>query len=352
MTNNPVKHMIKNPETIGSIIGMLFGAGLFFTQYKELKNAQDSLEWPTTKGIVILSEVKTDESNESVIYKTNIHYKYTLKSQDYFSDRVSFGWPEYSDIEQAKTAVKKYKQGQNINIHFNPANPSESVIEPGMNNSSLELFFGVWIFLAGASGTLYYAIIFPRKQLKRTKLMKDYGSDVGLVFHCEDTILRRQALIHLSFFGHRSSFRNILVNERANVRIIICDSTFLDSGEDSSECSQTVAVFNVPYKSLPGFWLRPETPLDRVGEFFGGQDIDFENSPVFSSSYRLQGNSEPRIRELFDSNVLGFFSQNPGWWIEGSDEWLLIYKHKWQVEPNELRAFLQQATEISDLFFR
>ena len=51
--------------------------------------------------------------------------------------------------------------------------------------------------------------------------------------------------------------------------------------------------------SLPQFLLTPEGFWARVAAYFGGQDIDFADSPEFSSAYRLRGSDEPAVRALF-----------------------------------------------------
>lgn len=122
------------------------------------------------------------------------------------------------------------------------------------------------------------------------------------------------------------------------------------SGENSTQYHQTVAAFQVPNRNLPEFSLRTENIFDKIRELFSKQDINFDFAPEFSKSYRLEGQPETTIRKAFNFDILQFFSQNPGWWLEGHGQWLVIYQINRQVKPEELSAFLQKTTQISQLF--
>ena len=55
--------------------------------------------------------------------------------------------------------------------------------------------------------------------------------------------------------------------------------------------------------NLPTFLLEPENILHKIGEIFGGGDIDFPESPVFSSKYLLKGSDLERITSLIGPEV-------------------------------------------------
>jgi hypothetical protein len=64
----------------------------------------------------------------------------------------------------------------------------------------------------------------------------------------------------------------------------------------------------------------------------------------------LQGQPESAIREIWNFDTLQFFGQNHGWYLEASGEWLVIYKLNQTIKPEDMRNFLEQTTEISQLF--
>lgn len=349
----------KYEAILGTGMGLVFMtvASIFLipTGYKELKNAQDSLNWPTTDGVIILSEIKEDSNEEgSITYRANVRYEYTVGEKSYSSDQVSFGQYSSSDPEHAQSIVRRYKKGQKLSVHFNPSHPNESALEPGATWPSYMLLgMGAVFFGTGAIIAVYFGIVAPQMRRKRTEAIRQAASTIGLTFLEEGIMLEGEAFWKFPLF-RQDSFReisNILCKDSALGKTFLFDYEFQEvSRKNSKQNSQTVAAFYIINRNLPEFRLRPETLLDRVGEFFGWQDINFESYPEFSKSYRLQGQIEAAIRETFNFKVLQFFTQNPSWWLEGGGEWLVIYQINKQVKPEELSLFLQQTAQISQLF--
>lgn len=113
---------------------------------------------------------------------------------------------------------------------------------------------------------------------------------------------------------------------------------------------QTVAGFFLAGRGLPGFTLRPEGLVEKFGAALGMQDIDFAAQPAFSNSYVLQGADEEAVRALFTDEVLRQFGDQKGWWIEGWNEWLLIYKRKSRPSTEHVGDFLRETRRLARLF--
>ncbi len=67
------------------------GSFLISAEYQQLKNAQESLNWPTTEGVIISSKIKKSQDDNSTIYDAHVRYKYAVGNKHYLSERVSFG---------------------------------------------------------------------------------------------------------------------------------------------------------------------------------------------------------------------------------------------------------------------
>lgn len=349
--------MNKSQTIIGTglgLISMAVGSFVIHAGYQEVQNAQDSLKWSTTDGVIISSEVQEHKDDDSTTYQANVRYQYTVRAQPYFSDQVSFGQYGSGDPDHARSIVRRYPTGQKVSVHFNPVDPQKSVLEPGDSGASYLLlgagtvFFGTGAILVGS-----IAVILPKLRRRRTEALRQAASTLALPFSERDDTLFQEAFFQLPLFqrGGSREVSNVLRKRSASGEAILFDYTFQEgSGEDSSPYQETIAAFRVPTRNLPQFSLRPKPVFDKLGKLFGQQEIDFESSPEFSKSYRLQGSQESAIREAFNLRVLQFFSQNPSWHLEGSGEWLVSYQLQRQVKPEELSLFLQQTTQISDLF--
>jgi hypothetical protein len=343
---------------IGTGVGLVFAiltvSTLIPEGYRELKKGYDSLNWPTAEGVVTSSEITRSTVESSSVYHADVHYKYTVGEKLYISDRVSFGQYDSSDPRHANSIVNRYGQDQKIRVYFNPISPEDSVIVPGVNWwCYLPLSFGLLFAGIGIFMMIEFGIIKPRQWQKRTKAFEEMSVNLELTF-CEDNrVLEENDFEQLPLFkrGSGREISNILSRDSKNGKIFLFDYEFQErSGESDRQYRQTVTVFQRFDLNLPAFSLQPENFLDKVGEFFGRQDIDFGAYPEFSQNYRLQGELESEIRSAFNAEALQFFTENLGWSVECGGQWLVIYRFGRLVEPENLGEFLQETSQISELF--
>jgi hypothetical protein len=88
--------------------------------------------WPSTTGRIVnlnLSSPWWDE--ESIGYHLRAEYTYTVESETYRSYRVSFGHRTYFS---KKHASDQFPLGKEVEVYYNPENPANAVLEPGMKN--------------------------------------------------------------------------------------------------------------------------------------------------------------------------------------------------------------------------
>jgi hypothetical protein len=70
-------------------------------------------------------------------------------------------------------------------------------------------------------------------------------------------------------------------------------------GRSSSRHHLAAVLWEFESAELPQFTLVPERVLNRLAQRFGAQDFDFEEDPLFSRSFQLQGDDETAVRRLF-----------------------------------------------------
>jgi hypothetical protein len=88
------------------------------------------------------------------------------------------------------------------------------------------------------------------------------------------------------------------------------NSVSIDSSSDTESFCQTVLVFYDESLDVPGFSLRPEHLWDKLANFVGYEDINFDSFPGFSKAYRLLSDRVQDIRELFQPNLIKFYETN------------------------------------------
>jgi hypothetical protein len=148
----------------------------------------------------------------------------------------------------------------------------------------------------------------------------------------------------------RGQFRNVMTGSAAGFQVSLFDYSYIVG---KSAISQTVAVFSQE-RQLPPFELRPENVLDRIGDAFVHNDIDFDSHPEFSRRYLLQSSQKEDTRKLFTPGLLTYIEQIPAekeWHIEGSGTTLIVYRAGMPVKPSDLRSFLDETSMIAGTFF-
>jgi hypothetical protein len=115
---------------------------------------------------------------------------------------------------------------------------------------------------------------------------------------------------------------------------------------------RTVFFVNSTSLDLPVFEMKPESFSTKLNEYFGAKDIDFELSPEFSNAYNLGGEHDEFIRFTFDDQVLSYFSESKGWFIDATNYYLCISHKDEKVKDENLDSFYTACLQIYQLFIK
>jgi len=165
---------------------------------------------------------------------------------------------------------------------------------------------------------------------KRRKEMSAWATEHDFQIH-EDTP-RSLPLIEdqeMGLFrnGGSPTYRTVMSRTLDGREEYIFDFTYvISSGKSSQTVWRTVCAFRIKNITLPSFSMSPENFFHKIGSKLGYQDIDFKDSPKFSSNYLLRGKDESAIRESFGLSVMDYFGANKDWYMDGSGEWLFLYR--------------------------
>lgn len=193
------------------------------------------------------------------------------------------------------------------------------------------------------------------RERRRSQALRDVVSRLGLAFSEEDPGLAREGFGGLPLFGRgRSrSYGNVA---RGGDELVFGYAYSVGSGRNQTRHRQTVAAFHLSKglggssPALPRFELRPERLFDRIRGLVGRRDVDFDDDPEFSRRNHLAGPDENALRALFARTLRQHFLAHPGWCVEGEGAWLIAYRHRKRVAPDDLVSFLEEARRIRSLF--
>jgi hypothetical protein len=188
---------------------------------------------------------------------------------------------------------------------------------------------------------------------KRTEGMKHVAEELGFEFFPkgDGPLLTELSLFNLFTQGHSRRLYNLMRGEANNLEVDIFDYTYVTgSGKSSHTWNQTLICFGMPDTNLPSFSLRPETFWDKIGSWFGYQNINFDSHANFSDKYLLRGRDEEAVRALFRDEVLDYFERQPGLSVEGYGHRLIFYRQSKRIDPDNVRGLLEEGFKVLPLF--
>lgn len=120
------------------VLAVLIVGGTFYYLYRRKKQqVAAAASWPSVEGRITASAVLSERERNSsgnfeLRYTPRISYEYAVDGTSYAGDRVRFGLLNLAHEKASKDICARYPLGSTATIYYNPANPSESVLERGV----------------------------------------------------------------------------------------------------------------------------------------------------------------------------------------------------------------------------
>jgi hypothetical protein len=129
---------------IGGLIAgpilILIGVGAFYFLGGTLRQAYTSTSWPTVQGQIVRSEVAQHrDSDGDQMYNPVIDYSYTVNNQSYGGSQVTIMDGSTSVRSLVQDTVKRYPSGTAVTVYYDPDDPANAVLEPGLKGGVLLL---------------------------------------------------------------------------------------------------------------------------------------------------------------------------------------------------------------------
>jgi hypothetical protein len=162
----------KTSYFLGFLFLTIFSIGCFWIGMNFIQDASQAQDWPTTDGVITYSAVDSHSSHDGNLYAPNVQYTYTVNGVKYSSNGIIFGTISTSDGGYANEMVNRYYVGKTVTVYYNPENPSDALLEPGiMWIYYLPIVFGLILLLIGI--VLLIFVIKRRSGVKRLEITLD-----------------------------------------------------------------------------------------------------------------------------------------------------------------------------------
>ncbi|NND06255.1 MAG: hypothetical protein HKN87_07735 [Saprospiraceae bacterium] len=195
---------------------------------------------------------------------------------------------------------------------------------------------------------------FGKKKRQRGSALRETAARLNLSYSPADKLHVLKLLSDFKLFGvgTRRTVKNLLWKDdhELDVKIRIFDYHYtVSTGKSSSTFKQTVFFVQSKSLGLPKFYMRPEHFLHKIGRWLGIEDIDFTSHEVFSDNYHLKGKEEGIIRDTFTEDVLHYFTFEKDWHLEGLNYYLIVYKDKERMQPDQIADFYEKGKMMFNL---
>jgi hypothetical protein len=207
------------------------------------------------------------------------------------------------------------------------------------------VFFGL--------AAVFFVIMHSVQEQRRQEHLQRIALRIGMEYSADadQDLWDRVAGFGLFSKGSRRKAYNVLQRQIHDIDVTLFDYQYTTRrNRNHHTYFYTVALFETDGLKLPRFTLHPQYFYHQIADALGLGDIDFEEFPEFSESYRLKGDDEASIRRTFDEEALHYFTRHPGLHAEGYGRRLIHYRDKRRVDPAEMESFMQQGLDVLDVF--
>ena len=209
----------------------------------------------------------------------------------------------------------------------------------------LFVLFGV-VFVA----IIIVAVIMAKK---RREAWQKLAAAMGCAYSRYDSFDIDRAYPHSLFNqGHARRASNVVSGRLKGYDLRAFDyqyKTTSGTGKNRSEQTHsfTCLILQSPI-SFQNLWIRPESFLDRVGEFFGVDDIDFE-SEEFSRRFHVKCRDKKFAYDVLHARAMELLLECGKIYIEAQGHDLLFYYNGSKRVPDDVEPMIRRALKWLEL---
>jgi hypothetical protein len=141
------------------ILALLLGLSIVsLPQYLSIKK---SAQWPSVPGVMTASWMRSGLCKGIPCYHGEFAYRYRVGSTELTGAALELGRTHWAARESWQKILDTYPVGKAVSVYYEPRNPANAVLEPGLFGES-ELLYGmvrgmIWFFgLSFAAAFLWY----------------------------------------------------------------------------------------------------------------------------------------------------------------------------------------------------
>jgi hypothetical protein len=119
-------------ETFARWFFLLWGTVVSVIQTRALWRGWQARRWPATTGQVLDVGLRYHRARRGG-YLPEVRYRYAVGGQELVGSRLRFGGRTLLSERAAKAALRGAQPGAEVAVHYNPQDPREAVLQPGVS---------------------------------------------------------------------------------------------------------------------------------------------------------------------------------------------------------------------------
>ncbi len=129
------------PKILGLVLVVAGGLAFYFISLPDLKLAQESEDWPVTRGTVTSAELVRVESGRStdrkVTYRPEVKYTYQIEGKVFSASNIVVTTGTSYSYRIAGRILSEYPQGTVVDVYYRPEDPAFAILKPGIRISEV-----------------------------------------------------------------------------------------------------------------------------------------------------------------------------------------------------------------------
>lgn len=133
----------------------------FFMAALNIFRVKYSESWPSTKGIILNSEVSCmGSSTGNTTFRTMIRYRYAVGTEEFICSTLCIGGELVtSERQRVQDRCDKYPVGSEVEVYYNPKNPRKACLEKRSEMTLFLIALGGCLLVLGAGVYLWIELM-------------------------------------------------------------------------------------------------------------------------------------------------------------------------------------------------
>jgi len=128
---------------IFSIFFVVFGVWALMDGTERAIEGIKAKSWPVAPGRILLARYDQWRTKKGVRIAglcVDIQYIYQVGDVIYDGTRVNTGWRCFGNQDHLEALLRRYPSGKKVEVYYNPEDPTQSLLEPGVEWTSFFLW--------------------------------------------------------------------------------------------------------------------------------------------------------------------------------------------------------------------